>query len=121
MKSCPACNRTFEDTFTFCLVDGSILSAPFDPQATLVLPDKRKIDLHPIEVAPFEASPGNNLQPTIPSPQINMAPQNLAASTEKKHDTNAENADRVDKSVYVVIVLIILIAIIVAVVIQQNF
>src|ERR687894_91460 len=38
MKSCPTCNRTFEDTFTFCLVDGSILSAPFDPQATLVLP-----------------------------------------------------------------------------------
>ena len=31
MKSCPTCNRTFEDTMTFCLVDGSILSAPFDP------------------------------------------------------------------------------------------
>src|SRR6266436_244392 len=34
MKSCPACNRTFDDTMTFCLVDGSILSAPFDPNAT---------------------------------------------------------------------------------------
>ena len=33
MKSCPTCNRTFEDTFTFCLIDGSILSAPFDPTA----------------------------------------------------------------------------------------
>ncbi|HWP54982.1 MAG TPA: SUMF1/EgtB/PvdO family nonheme iron enzyme [Pyrinomonadaceae bacterium] len=33
MKSCPTCNRTFEDTLTFCLVDGSILSAPFDPNA----------------------------------------------------------------------------------------
>jgi len=38
MKSCPECKRTFEDTFTFCLVDGSILSAPFDPAATLTLP-----------------------------------------------------------------------------------
>jgi formylglycine-generating enzyme required for sulfatase activity len=33
MKSCPTCNRTFEDTMSFCLVDGSILSAPFDPNA----------------------------------------------------------------------------------------
>lgn len=35
MKSCPACKRTFEDTTVFCLVDGSILSAPFDPNAPL--------------------------------------------------------------------------------------
>ena len=33
MKKCPDCNRTFEDTMSFCLVDGSILSAPFDPYA----------------------------------------------------------------------------------------
>ena len=31
MKRCPACSRTYEDTLTYCLVDGSILSAPFDP------------------------------------------------------------------------------------------
>jgi hypothetical protein len=35
MKSCPTCNRTYsDDTITFCLVDGSILSAPYDPEAT---------------------------------------------------------------------------------------
>ncbi|MDT5120843.1 MAG: hypothetical protein QOC96_325 [Acidobacteriota bacterium] len=34
MKSCPTCHRTFEDTLTYCLVDGSILSAPSDPEAT---------------------------------------------------------------------------------------
>lgn len=33
MKSCPTCNRTFEDTFTFCLIDGSVLSAPFERDA----------------------------------------------------------------------------------------
>jgi uncharacterized membrane protein HdeD (DUF308 family) len=33
MKSCPTCNRTFEDTFTFCLIDGSVLSAPLEPAA----------------------------------------------------------------------------------------
>lgn len=36
MKSCPTCNRTYPDeTLAFCLVDGSILSAPYDPQATI--------------------------------------------------------------------------------------
>jgi hypothetical protein len=38
MKRCPACNRTYSDeTFTFCLADGSLLSAPFDLEKTLVL------------------------------------------------------------------------------------
>ena len=44
MKSCPTCKRTFDDTMTFCLVDGSILSAPFDPQATEHLPSPRNPD-----------------------------------------------------------------------------
>lgn len=34
MKSCPACKRTFEDTLTFCLIDGSVLSAPDAPDET---------------------------------------------------------------------------------------
>ena len=38
MKSCTTCNRTFDDTMTFCLVDGSILSAPFNPHAKEVRP-----------------------------------------------------------------------------------
>lgn len=35
MKKCPTCNRTFEDTLTFCLKDGSILDPPYDPEATI--------------------------------------------------------------------------------------
>jgi hypothetical protein len=39
MKSCPTCNRTYpDDTLAFCLADGSLLSAPYDPQATVILP-----------------------------------------------------------------------------------
>lgn len=31
MKKCPACNRTYSDeTLSFCLEDGSLLSAPYD-------------------------------------------------------------------------------------------
>lgn len=45
MKSCPACNRTYaDDTFTFCLDDGALLSAPYDPQATLRIPSTRSTD-----------------------------------------------------------------------------
>lgn len=34
MKSCPTCQRTYpDDTLAFCLVDGSVLSASFDPAA----------------------------------------------------------------------------------------
>ena len=32
MKQCPTCNRTYaDDGFTFCLSDGALLSAPYDP------------------------------------------------------------------------------------------
>jgi hypothetical protein len=35
MKACPTCNRTYADeSLTYCLADGSLLSAPFDPEAT---------------------------------------------------------------------------------------
>lgn len=32
MKSCPTCDRTYpDDAQVFCLMDGSVLSAPYDP------------------------------------------------------------------------------------------
>lgn len=40
MKSCPTCNRTYpDDTLAFCLMDGSVLSAPYDPEE---IPVRRK-------------------------------------------------------------------------------
>jgi hypothetical protein len=45
MKSCPQCNRTYSDeSLSYCLVDGAVLSAPYDPNQTLRLPDKRTTD-----------------------------------------------------------------------------
>ena len=35
MKRCTKCQRTYDDSLTFCLVDGTVLSPPYDPQATL--------------------------------------------------------------------------------------
>jgi len=61
MKECPTCNRTYSDiSLSFCLSDGSVLSAPYisedfnnqqssfkDEEATLVLPKKeiKKLDV----------------------------------------------------------------------------
>lgn len=43
MKTCPHCNRTYSDeSFSFCLDDGSLLSASHDPKATLIMPRKEK-------------------------------------------------------------------------------
>lgn len=42
MKRCPQCNRTyFDETFSFCLEDGAVLSAGFDPDATLAFKTTR--------------------------------------------------------------------------------
>jgi tetratricopeptide (TPR) repeat protein len=68
MKSCPTCNRTFEDTLTYCLIDGSILSAPFDPHATLVIPEPRQTEPPPTEVLKLEETK-QEIPPTIRSPQ----------------------------------------------------
>lgn len=47
MKKCPACNRTYADeTLSFCLEDGSLLSASFSPyeeQETVVRPNSAEI------------------------------------------------------------------------------
>jgi len=66
MKSCPTCKRTFDDTTVFCLVDGSILSAPFDPEATRHLPDRRN-EPPRTEVMDLPPAP-NPLLSTIASP-----------------------------------------------------
>lgn len=68
MKSCPTCNRTYPDeTLAFCLVDGSILSAPYDPQATL--PPTRVTTPPPTEILQPPVSARNEtIQPTITAP-----------------------------------------------------
>jgi hypothetical protein len=73
MKICPTCNRAYDDeTFTFCLDDGSILSTTYDPQKTERIPAPRSTDPPPTEVLypvtrPVKPTP--ELHPTIPAPQ----------------------------------------------------
>jgi hypothetical protein len=64
MKRCPTCNRTYaSDEFTFCLDDGSLLSAPYDPQQSQP-PTVRRSEPPPTEVLPAD------LNPTVPSPSL---------------------------------------------------
>src|SRR5438552_10845672 len=63
MKSCPTCKRTYDDSLRFCLEDGSVLSASYDPQATQRLPGR--VD----ETVRINASKPSPKRPdTIPSP-----------------------------------------------------
>ena len=58
MKSCPTCHRTYaEDTFTFCLDDGALLSAPYDPHSTLQIPAARQTDPPATEILRTPVSP----------------------------------------------------------------
>jgi hypothetical protein len=80
MKSCPTCNRTFEDTLTYCLIDGSILSAPFDPHATLLIPQARQTEPPPTEVLRPQEEIKQEIPPTIASPQIYQKPDELVST-----------------------------------------
>lgn len=37
MKRCPQCKRTYDESLSFCLEDGTVLSAAHDPQETLLM------------------------------------------------------------------------------------
>lgn len=69
MKTCPACHRTYADeTITFCLEDGSLLSAPSSSQPTQQYPSAR------------DTAPPTAILPSAPStaPTIVAAPPPVA-------------------------------------------
>jgi uncharacterized protein with LGFP repeats len=76
MKSCPSCNRTYsDDTITFCLVDGSVLSAPYDPDQTRRIPEPRTTQAASTEILPSAPSGSRPpLQSTIKVPAPNVPP-----------------------------------------------
>jgi hypothetical protein len=91
MKRCPTCNRTFEDTFTFCLVDGSVLSAPFDPDATK-LPRESGGDNAPLtEVLPSDSGSGS-LAATL------VSPAETPAATANASDIRGSEPDELEVS-----------------------
>lgn len=72
MKSCPTCNRTFGDEMVFCLVDGAILSAPFDPNATRQQQNPKTHEPAPTELINTHPAP-DPLPPTVADPAPTLA------------------------------------------------
>jgi hypothetical protein len=117
MKRCPKCNRTYaDDAFTFCLEDGALLSAPYDPEKkeepistiqtggpppTAVLPaapDHEKFSSErPRE---DELSP---LPPTIASP-VAQVPQQLVTESPARPTRSRKRS----KLIYVIPVVVLL-------------
>ena len=97
MKSCPACHRTFEDGLTFCLVDGAVLSAPYDPQATQRIPEPRLTNSPATELLPSNAAPNNpDMAPTVISPPLQptqpyVPPEFTPPSNERVPDGSGDN------------------------------
>lgn len=69
MKNCPTCNRTYpDDTLAFCLVDGAVLSAPYEPEQTQRIPTTRTTNPPATEVlsgSVRDRGSGPSLQSTI--------------------------------------------------------
>ena len=91
MKRCPTCSRTFEDTLTYCLIDGSILSAPFSEErdsergdATRVLPSNEILNETTNSLAP-ETHPAPTMTAMYqPAGTPRIEPPGTVADTQKK-------------------------------------
>ncbi|MDX6694921.1 MAG: hypothetical protein QOF02_2524 [Blastocatellia bacterium] len=88
MKICPTCNRTYADeTLTFCLDDGSTLSAPYDRHKTERISASRRTDGAPTEVLYPEFRADDltpSLPPTIASPQPPIYPEKQSPQPQEK-------------------------------------
>ena len=104
MKSCPDCNRTFEDTMTFCLVDGSILSAPFDPKAIQHTSASSNTDPARTEIMYPAPNAGDQTQPSktdkepMPPPQTIASPASITSQQEETFSPLAQDYSSAKKT-----------------------
>lgn len=79
MKRCPTCKRTFEDSLTYCLIDGSVLSPPFEEdepdlesRVTEVLPESPRVTQPTQPVPPPQTTIAAALEPPRDSPSAEL-------------------------------------------------
>jgi hypothetical protein len=90
MKSCPTCNRTYpDDTLAFCLIDGSILSAPYHPDETQRIPPPRTTTSTPTEIMK-DTLPSKEPAPRLQSTMLAPPPQLPSSYAEKHPDYSTE-------------------------------
>jgi hypothetical protein len=106
MKSCPACNRIYaDDTITFCLVDGSILSAPYDPHAPQPYRHPQN-EPPPTEILPSVAKPADTI-PTSRYSKIPAPPPSFKLAVER----NQGQKRRISKRSVVIIAAVLFVTI----------
>ena len=75
MKTCPTCNRSYEDdSFAFCLDDGARLSAAYDPRSTLLGPAPRDTDPPKTAILPPELRPTKQARPPLAATILSVTP-----------------------------------------------
>jgi len=113
MKSCSNCNRTYaDDSFTFCLDDGALLSPPYDPNREKPISTIVSSEPPPTVALPSSSTDqldrdkaGTPLQPTIASAdQFPGAPRAISPL----RLNNAIASRKMPKLVYVGITLFLL-------------
>lgn len=108
MKRCPKCKRTYaDDAFTFCLEDGALLSAPYDPE-------KKEEPLDTIQSGgppPTAVLPvterGRELPPTVRTGRSPTNPEEV----EPQIRVHPESPQRTSPLKYVVIGLVTLVVV----------
>ena len=115
MKKCPKCNRTYaDDGFTFCLEDGTLLSAPYDPEDE-PLSTIQSGGPPPTAVMPADSGRTESetkpapLPPTIASPAAGVVEPKAIVPPQLESDVSARKPSRLPyiiiTSLAVVIVL----------------
>jgi cytoskeletal protein RodZ len=118
MKSCPTCDRTYpDDTLAFCLADGSILSAPYDPATTrstrpardtnpppteVFNPGASRRSLPPTEAAPKDI-PSTIHSPFVPQPSYGQQPDRAARASEYYGSNDAPRKSSIVKKALIVL------------------
>jgi hypothetical protein len=111
MKRCPACNRTYvDDSFTFCLNDGALLSPPYDPQTPQYNPSPRT-NPPPTEIMPSNAV-GSDMAATIPAMP---PPVNYGSNRETTETVDSTKTQGFTVTMIVTIILLLLGSILLAV------
>lgn len=80
MKRCPTCKRTYaDDGFTFCLDDGALLSAPYDPQEEEPVSTIRSSGPPPTAVLPSDSNQSGRSGPREYANQSSPLPPTVAS------------------------------------------
>lgn len=85
MKSCPSCNRTYpDDTLAFCLVDGAILSAPYDPKAAQHHSQSQNTEPPPTEAFHLKFNPPQTIHSSSSQSFIPERTKNLSSEKQRR-------------------------------------